>query len=140
MAIPPTARILGVSSKGMWRLRLGLLEIVRQGYGSARQLQTLLGHFAPHTLLRRELLAVFGVTYRFITEYGTDGHMRRLSWPSVRRELTWAAHLIPLAQRSLTVGWLPDVYCFDASWWGIGIVEMKAAPDTIRDTARDNER
>ena len=52
--------ILGVSNRGMWRLRLGLLEFARRGYGSGHQLEILVGHFTSRALLRRELLSVVG--------------------------------------------------------------------------------
>lgn len=61
--------ILGVSVRGMWRLRLGLLEFARRGFGSGHQLEILVGHFTSRALLRRELLAVFGSAYTFIAKH-----------------------------------------------------------------------
>ena len=61
--------ILGVSNRGMWRLRLGLLEFARRGYGSGHQLEILVGHFTSRALLRRELLSIFGAAYTFIAQH-----------------------------------------------------------------------
>ncbi len=90
--------ILGVSVRGMWRPRLGLLEFARRGFGAGHQLEILVGHFASRALLRREVLAVFGSAYTFIAKHW---HNHLKLWPSVRRELVWAAHLMHLSQRSL---------------------------------------
>ena len=105
--------ILGVSVRSMWRLRLGLLEFARRGFGSGHQLEILVGHFTPRAILRRELLAGFGSTYTFIAKHR---HHHLKLWPSVKRELVWAAHLESLSQRSLAAEWSPVVYCFDASF------------------------
>lgn len=118
--------ILGVSTKGMWRLRLGLLEFAKRGRGTAHQLKILVGHFTSRALPRRELLAVFGTAYKFIASHRDDSHRSIHPWESVRRELAWAAHLIHVAQRSLTASRSPVVYCFDAPWWGVGIVKKRA--------------
>ena len=95
---------------------IGLLEFAKRGWDTARQLEILVGHFTSRALLRRELLAVFGTAYKFIASHSSDSHRPVHLWESVRRELTWAVHLIHLAQRSLTAAWSPVVYCFDASW------------------------
>ena len=65
----PTEPILGVSPRGVWRLRVGLLEFARRGYGTAHQLENPVGHFTSRALLRRELLAVFGTFYIFKAKY-----------------------------------------------------------------------
>ena len=120
--------ILGVSKRGMWRLRLGLLEFARRGYGSGHQLEILVGHFTSRALLRRELLSVFGAAYTFI---GKHRHQNLKLWPSVIRELTWAAHLIHLSHRSLVAEWSSQAYCFDASWWGFGIVRKHVRKEVV---------
>ena len=107
-----TEPILGVSVRTMWRLRFGLLEFARRGFGTGHQLEILVGHFTSRALLRRELLSVFGAVYTFIAR------RRHHSVPlgeTVVRELTWAAHLIHLSQRSLAAEWSSTVHCFDAS-------------------------
>ena len=114
--------------------RLGLLEFAKRGRGAARQLEILVGHFTSRALLRRELMAVFGTAYRFIASHRADTHRSVHLWESVRRELTWPVQLIHLAQRSLPLAWSPVVYCFDASWWGVGIVKKYAPIQLIRDS------
>ena len=56
------------------------------------------------------------------------------------REPTWAAHLIHMSRRSLAAEWSPVVHCFDASWWGFGIVRKRVRKEVVRDTARRCER
>ena len=124
----------------MWRLRLGLLEVARRGRGTAHQLEIPVGHFISRALLRRELLAVCGTVYKLIAVHRADINRSIHLWESVRRELTWVDHRIHLAQRSLTAFWAPVVYCFDGSWWGVGIVKKRAPIQLIRDVARRNER
>ena len=121
----------------MWRLRLGLLEFARRGVGTGHQLEILVGHFTSRALLRRELLSVFGTAYTFIARHR---HTSVVLWLSVIRELTWGAHLIHLSQRSLAAAWSTTAHCFDASWWGLGLVKKCVPLDVVRDTARRCER
>ena len=58
----------------------------------------------------------------------------------MKRELIWAARLIHLPQRSLAAEWSPVVHCFDASWWGFGIVKKHVRKEVVRDAARRCER
>ena len=81
-----TEPILGVSVRGLWRLRLGLLEFARRGVGAGHQLEILVGRFTSRALLRRELLSVFGAAYTFIARHRLTSVVL---WPSVIRELTW---------------------------------------------------
>ena len=46
-----------------WKLRLALLEIVRRGRASGRDIERLVGHATFVTLLRREVLSVFASVY-----------------------------------------------------------------------------
>ena len=36
--------------------------------------------------------------------------------------------------------WSPQVHCFDASWWGFGIVKKQVRKEVVRDTARRCDR
>ena len=96
-----------------------------------------MGNFTSRALLQRELLSVFGASYTFIAQ---RRHHNVKLWPSVKRELTWAAHLIHMSHRSLAAEWSPIVHCFDASWWGFGIVKKHVRKEVVRDTARRFER
>lgn len=60
-----TGRI-SVSASRIWHIRLALLHLVQCGHCSGDDLRQVLGHYNYAGILRRELLSVFHVTYRFI--------------------------------------------------------------------------
>ncbi|CAK0855455.1 unnamed protein product, partial [Prorocentrum cordatum] len=91
----------------------------------------------PAALLRRPLLAVFSSVYAFSRKY--FDRVMKLP-PSVRRELRWAASLIPLAWADLRATWSPRVYASDASEEGRGVCQKEADLGAIRGAGRYGER
>ncbi|CAK0806316.1 unnamed protein product, partial [Prorocentrum cordatum] len=91
----------------------------------------------PAALLRRPLLAVFSSVYAFSRKY--FDRVMKLP-PSVRRELRWAASLIPLAWADLRATWSPRVYASDASEEGRGVCQKEAGLGAIRGAGRHGER
>ena len=72
---------IGASQRSMWRMRLGLLELVRRGSATGRQISIVTGHYTFRALIRRELLACLSATYAF-THSCWDQRTRL--WPSVK--------------------------------------------------------
>ena len=72
--------VIAPTSERGWRLRLALLELVRGGRASGKEVEKLIGHATFVALLRRESLAVFASVYAFIRSRYTK---RCLLWPSV---------------------------------------------------------
>ncbi|CAK0867888.1 unnamed protein product [Prorocentrum cordatum] len=95
------------------------------------------GHFAFIAMSRRPLLAVFSYVYAFSRKY--FDRVMKLP-PSVRRELRWAASLIPLAWADLWATWSPRVYASDASEEGRGVCQKEADLGAIRGAGRYGER
>ena len=109
-----------VTPRRLWRLRLAVLEVLRDGYLSGRTLECIIGHYTFAGLLRREFLSVFQASYVFVRKHYQE---KVAIWPEVRRELTWACTLLPLVRKDLGAQWSKDVYATDASHWGRGIVK-----------------
>lgn len=88
-------------------------------------------------LLRRELISVFCYIWKFIC----DSYKRRQPlWPCVRRELVHARALLPLARAEGYQGWAEDVFAFDASKTGFGVVRQLMSADQAKDIGRVRER
>ncbi|CAK0816959.1 unnamed protein product, partial [Prorocentrum cordatum] len=102
-----------------------------------RQVGKIAGHFAFIAMSRRPLLAVFSSVYAFSRKY--FDRVMKLP-PSVRRELRWAASLIPLAWADLRATWSPRIYASDASEEGRGVCQKEADLGAIRGAGRYGER
>ena len=61
---------ISVAASRIWHIRLALLHLVHCGYCSGDDLRQVLGHYNYAGILRRELLSVFHVTYRFLEKAG----------------------------------------------------------------------
>eukprot|EP00974_Lingulodinium_polyedra_P042475 4077529-Lingulodinium_polyedra.AAC.1 len=57
-------------------------------------------------------------------------------WPSVRRELRWAAALLPVAWADLRAPWHGLVQASDASEEGRGVVQKFAGPEAAAAAGR----
>ncbi|CAK0877769.1 unnamed protein product [Prorocentrum cordatum] len=124
-------------SRRAWRLRLGIQGLLARGHASGRQVGKIAGHFAFIAMSRRPLLAVFSAVYAFSRKY--FDRVMKLP-PSVRRELRWAASLIPLAWADLRATWSPRIYASDASEEGRGVCQKEADLGAIRGAGRYGER
>ena len=126
-----------ITARRLWKLRLGTLELLREGWGSGQLVERIVGHFTFAALLRRELLSCFQAVYVFIRrQYRV--HCRL--WPQVARELRWACSLLPLVQRDLSAKWSSTVHATDASFWGRGVAAAEAPTESIKAQARVQDR
>ena len=102
-----------------------------------KEVEKLLGHASFVALLRRESLAVFASAYAFIRSRYAK---RCILWPSVARELTLSANLLPPIFQDMRAGWSEDVIATDASEWGLGAVIGRFDGDVVRRCGKLNER
>ncbi|CAK0894510.1 unnamed protein product, partial [Prorocentrum cordatum] len=128
---------VGVNPTTCWKLRLGFQEFARRKYASGKTVEILVSHFTTRALIRRELLCVFNAAYSFI-EHAGDSAVP--FWPSVKREFTWASHLIVLASRDLSAPWASEVSVVDASSWGMGACVQDLDHRVVADLGKLNER
>ncbi|CAK0801338.1 unnamed protein product, partial [Prorocentrum cordatum] len=84
---------ISLSPARLWRLRLGLRELADRGSCSGDDLQVL-GHFTWAALLRRGLLSIFTMSYKFAD---WAGPRRRRLWKGAITELRAASALIAFA-------------------------------------------
>ncbi|CAK0830780.1 unnamed protein product, partial [Prorocentrum cordatum] len=124
-------------NRRVWRLRLGLLELLKKGYATGRQVGEVAGHYAFIALAQRPMLSVFNAVYSFSRKYFS--RVMKLP-PSVRRELQWAAALLPLAWSDLRAPRGSMVHASDASEEGGGVCQKEVDVDIIRAAGRDEER
>ena len=89
----PLRPVVGVSRRGLWRLRIALLHVASSVWAR----EHLATCSAAHALSQR------------------GGVQRRRLWVQVSRELRLAASLIFLAPRHLSAPWCSEVSLFDAS-------------------------
>ena len=116
-----TAAQVTMTPRHLWKLRLGVLELLSQGWATGQLVEKLLGHLTFASLLRRELLSCFQATYVFVKKCY---HVHSRLWPQVVRELKWACSLLPLVSRNMAAPWSPQVLATDASHWGRGVAKM----------------
>ena len=128
---------VSVTPRRLWRLRLGIKELLRQGWGTGQLVERILGHLTFAFLLRRELLSCLQACYVFVRK-SYKVHCRL--WPEVVRELSWACSLLPLVTRDLSAPWCPDVCATDASHWGRGVAQQSSTVEKVRAQARIQDR
>ena len=87
---------------------------------SGKNLEKLAGHFVAVLMLRRDLLCLLHATYQFIRDIGLGCAPL---WKSVQRELLMTRALLPTIFAQSALPWLPIVSAYDASEWGLGVVE-----------------
>ena len=115
-----------MTPRRLWKLKLAVDELLRQGWGSGQLVERIVGHCTLASLLRRELLSCFQAVYVFVRKrYHVHGRL----WPEVVRELRWISSLLPLCHRNLGAEWSPNIFAVDASTWGRGVVTAKGGID-----------
>lgn len=123
--------------KRVWRVRLAMSQLLKQGACSGKELEKVIGHAAVICLGRRESLSVFGEVYTFIQRYY---HSVRKLWKSVRRELQIFVGICPLIWRDLAMGWDKEVTAIDASNWGLGATTSFFPDHEVRELGKFSER
>ncbi|CAK0810560.1 unnamed protein product, partial [Prorocentrum cordatum] len=56
-------------SRRVWRLRLGILELLKKGYATGRQIGKVAGHYPFIALAQRPMLSAFSAVYSFSRKY-----------------------------------------------------------------------
>ena len=84
---------LCIKRRNLWRLRLGIEEVLTRNRCSGKALQVLVGHITWACLLRREALVVLDSVYAFIAAHLDE---TAVLWGSVARELWHIRCLLPL--------------------------------------------
>ena len=128
---------IAATSRRLWRLRLGTTAVMKRGRATGQQLSRLVGHFTFAGLLRRPFLSVFDAVYSFEMYHWNE---ETELWPSVLRELRWAASLLPLLWTDLRAEWDERVIATDASEWGRGGVQRTASASAVASAGRQQER
>ena len=135
---------ISVSSRRLWRLRLGVLHLLRRGRASGVQLRRVVGHFVWICLMRREALCILSSVYRFIAE---AGEQETKLWGSVQKELRWMATLAPLFFADTQRGWREDLYATDASGadgassgGGFGVCRRRVGAQAVARIGRVSDR
>eukprot|EP00973_Karenia_brevis_P080377 11151153-Karenia_brevis.AAC.1 len=60
------APLVGASPRSLWRIRLGIDELLCRGACTGNQLAAVFGHFTHKAMMRRELLSILNVSYKFV--------------------------------------------------------------------------
>ena len=88
-------------------------------------------------MICREALSVLRAIYIFI---GKDSLKLREVWGCVLRGLRWMRSFIIFFEVDLSRTWSSEVYCFDASEWGGGILRSHVDPIAVRAVGQYCER
>ena len=131
------AKTIRPKRRRVWRLRLALQWALETGSLSGRQLARLVGHFVSISMIRRECLSALHACYAYIIKH--DGHQHTI-WPSVRRELEWMFHLIPLVVHDCGRPLSTRVLLADASSWGKGVLHATCDRELLEHHVQFSER
>ncbi|CAK0850795.1 unnamed protein product, partial [Prorocentrum cordatum] len=135
--------IISHSTRRLWKIRLGLLELCRQGWCTGVQLRRVLGHLTWAFLLKRKLLSILSSAFRFCE---MAGEQRWRLWSCVTRELRIAAALLPLAAVDTKRPFDPCAMASDASgatefdFGGFGVCERAWDSEAVRAVASRAEK
>eukprot|EP00438_Fugacium_kawagutii_P018254 Skav220446 [mRNA] locus=scaffold254:128743:132882:- [translate_table: standard] len=125
------------TSRRLWKVRLGILHILRCGRVSGQQLERVVGHMSFISMIRREGLSILGDCYTFIRRHY---YVPAKIWKSVRRELSIWYGISPLLWKNLAAEWSSTVYATDASDWGSGVTTANMDSSTVKDLGKYAER
>ena len=123
--------------KRRWRLYYAISQALTFKMLTSRQLSAILGHFTFQGLLRRELLSTMRACYVFIQK---DFHRPSRLWTSVVRELTWMRSSLMFVEHDMSLPWSGEVFCYDASPWGCGVVRGRVAPHLAQTVGQYSEK
>eukprot|EP00435_Cladocopium_sp_Y103_P010201 s4329_g2.t1 len=119
------AGTLSNKTSRIWRVHLAGLELVRRGRVQVSQVEVWLGHATSLFRLRPCLLSVFDKIYKFI-ELGRG--KRFPLWPSVRKEIKLASHLVCLAHVNLRSSFINQIDAGDSADHGYALM-TRSLPD-----------
>ena len=132
-----SSAVLSPTLKRLWRLRLGIRELLKRGSATGQQLERIVGHITFVSLCRRESLAALGEVYTFIRRHYRQ---RVRLWKSVRRELWLWDGIAPLIFVDMAKPWDNTLYSVDASNWGMGVVTSSCSKEEAQALGRHCER
>ena len=121
----------------IWRLAYALDEALARPSLSGGALEVLLGHVTWAGLVRREILSVLNVSYRYVK---TCHDWPATLWPAVRRELQQVKSLLPLLRADLRGKWHDKMIAPDASHFGLGVCERGDCRDMAASLGGVSER
>ena len=125
------------SKRRLWKVRLGILQVLKTGQISGQQLERVVGHMSFISMVRREGLSILGDVYSFIKKhYFTPARL----WKSVRRELSIWYGISPLLWKELNSQWSETIYATDASDWGSGATIATMPHNEVQELGRYAER
>ena len=123
----------------LWRLYLGVQEVLRLGKLSAHGMHVLLGHFVHVFMLNRPAISVFRKCYDFITEFYDSREPVVLS-SAVLDELTVAKGLIFLGEGNLARTSAPVAFTTDASLKGYALFASPVETKEVFGLTKRKER
>ncbi|CAK0895503.1 unnamed protein product, partial [Prorocentrum cordatum] len=112
------SRLARPGSRRFGLVRQGVRALLRLKKIAGWQLEAVLGHITFLCLMRRELLSIFHVVYRFVRE--SCGKFQPL-WASAREELVAFVGAMVFIEADWGQPWAPYVYASDASLHGFGV-------------------
>lgn len=125
------------TKRRLWKVRLGILQVLKTGHISGQQLERVVGHMSFISMVRREGLSILGDVYSFIKKhYFTPARL----WKSVRRELSIWYGISPLFWKELNSQWSETIYATDASDWGSGATTATMPHNEVQELGRYAER
>lgn len=125
------------TKRRLWKVRLGILQVLKTGHISGQQLERVVGHMSFISMVRREGLSILGDVYSFIKKhYFTPARL----WKSVRRELSIWYGISPLLWKELNSQWSETIYATDASDWGSGATTATMPHNEVQELGRYAER
>ena len=128
-----------VSNKAsrLWRVHLAALEIIKRSKVRVEIIEIWLGHITSLFRLRPCLLSIFDKIYRFVAV----GRGKRIAlWPSVKREMRLAAHLVWFTHVDMQPQLIQQVDAGDSADHGYALMTMVAASYQIERAIRYKER
>ncbi|CAK0910262.1 unnamed protein product, partial [Prorocentrum cordatum] len=112
------SRVARPGSRRFGLVRQGVRALLRLRKVAGWQLEAVLGHITLLCLMRRELLSIFHVVYRFVRE--SYGRFQPL-WTSAREELVAFVGAMVFIEADWEQPWTPYAYASDASLHGFGV-------------------
>ena len=126
-----------INPKRLWKVRQGIIGLLRRGRCSGRALEVVIGHATFCGLMNRWLLSVFHAVYGFIYRHYHDAAPL---WPTVKEELRAFAGLLFLNVQDWWRQWNRAVTSSDASLSGYGVCESWWDKQLVSKVGRVQER
>ena len=121
----------------LWRVHLAALELIKRSKVRVELVEIWLGHITSLFRLRPCLLSIFDKIYRFVAV----GRGKRIAlWPSVKKEIKLAAHLVWFTHVDMQPQLIQQVDAGDSADHGYAMMTMTAVPYQIERAIRYKER